>query len=74
VFVESWVEGVNKPDPEIYERLLARTDVPADALVYLDDIGRNLKPARVLGMTTIKVVEPRAALRELGGLLGVELL
>ena len=73
LFVESWVEGVNKPDPAIYHRLLERTDVPAQELVYLDDIGRNLKPARALGMTTIKVTDPVAALVELGAVLGIEL-
>ena len=73
LFVESWVEGVNKPDPEIYRRLLYRTELPAEELVYLDDIGRNLKPARALGMTTIKVTDPRAALIELGAVLGIEL-
>ncbi len=37
-------------------------------------LGLNLKPARALGMATIKVVEPDAALRELGALLGLDLL
>ena len=40
---------------------------------FLDDIGRNLKPARELGMTTIKVDDPDQALRELGALLGFAL-
>ena len=33
--------------------------------VFLDDIGRNLKTARELGMTTIKVDEPESALAQL---------
>jgi putative hydrolase of the HAD superfamily len=41
--------------------------------VFLDDLGANLKPARELGMTTIKVGEPVAALAELGAVLGFEL-
>ena len=41
--------------------------------VFLDDIGRNLKAARALGMATIKVEEPVAALRDLGKLLGLDL-
>jgi putative hydrolase of the HAD superfamily len=40
---------------------------------FLDDIGRNLKSARALGMTTIKVEDPEIALRELGAVLGVDL-
>ena len=41
---------------------------------FLDDIGRNLKPARALGMATIKVDDPEQALRELSTLLGFDLL
>ena len=40
--------------------------------MYLDDLGINLKPARALGMTTIKVAEPEAALAELEAVLGFE--
>ena len=41
---------------------------PSEA-VFLDDIGANLKPARALGMGTIKVSEPARALAELEGML-----
>ena len=41
--------------------------------IVVDDIGRNLKPARLLGMITIKVEEPATALSELGTLLSIEL-
>jgi putative hydrolase of the HAD superfamily len=74
--VESSVEGVRKPEPEIYRRALERLSdaagrplAPADC-VYLDDLGINLKPARALGMHTIKVVDPAAALAELSSLVG----
>lgn len=74
VFVESFREGVNKPDPRIYRVLLDRLSIPADRIVYLDDIGRNLKPGRDLGMSTIKVDDPEEALRELGHRIGLDLL
>ncbi|MCH6574590.1 MAG: hypothetical protein IH795_05210, partial [Bacteroidetes bacterium] len=45
---------------------------PAQA-VFLDDIGSNLKTARQLGMHTIKVDDPTAALLELQGVLGFSL-
>jgi putative hydrolase of the HAD superfamily len=73
VFVESWIEGVRKPDSLIYTRLLDRLDLNADQCVFLDDIGRNLKTARELGMTTIKVTDAGVALEELGKLIGFEL-
>jgi putative hydrolase of the HAD superfamily len=45
---------------------------PAEA-VFLDDLGVNLKPARAMGMTTIKVVDPDDALTELEAVLGFPL-
>lgn len=67
--VESSVEGVRKPDPTIYERACERLGVTADRCVFLDDLGVNLKPARAMGMTTIKVIDPVAAAAELAALL-----
>ncbi|HZR15420.1 MAG TPA: HAD-IA family hydrolase [Acidimicrobiia bacterium] len=70
VVVESSVEGLRKPDPRIYRLTCDRLGVTPPEVVFLDDLGVNLKPARELGMTTIKVVEPADALRELAGHLG----
>jgi putative hydrolase of the HAD superfamily len=70
VVVESAVEGLRKPDPRIYLLVCERLDVAPAATVFLDDLGANLKPARELGMTTIKVVEPDDALAELEDVLG----
>ncbi len=74
VFVESTVEGLRKPDPRIYTLVCERLGVEPERSVFLDDIGRNLKPARQMGMTTIRVTEPRTALEELSRVLGVSLL
>ena len=77
--VESSVEGVRKPEPEIYRRALTRLSeavgrpIQATDCAYLDDLGINLKPARALGFSTIKVVEPAAALAELSQLVGFPL-
>jgi len=73
VMVESAVEGLRKPDPRIYALVCERLAVTPAATVFLDDLGANLKPARALGMTTIKVAEPDAALAELKDVLGFEL-
>jgi putative hydrolase of the HAD superfamily len=70
VFVESSVVGLRKPDPRIYEHACAELGIPPGESVFLDDIGRNLKTARQLGMATVKVDDPEAALAELEGLLG----
>jgi epoxide hydrolase-like predicted phosphatase len=73
VFLESSVLGLRKPDPRIYEHACRVLDVTPDQAIFLDDIGRNLKPARALGMTTIKVETPAEALAALSGLIGFEL-
>ena len=73
VFVESALVGLRKPDPRIYELVCRRLGVAPARAAFLDDIGRNLKTARALGMSTIKVDDPDAALRELGALLGFDL-
>jgi putative hydrolase of the HAD superfamily len=73
VVVESAVEGLRKPDPRIYELVLERLDVGASETVFLDDLGINLKPARALGMTTIKVTDPDLALAELEQTLGFDI-
>jgi putative hydrolase of the HAD superfamily len=79
VIVESSVEGVRKPEPEIYERALTRLSdavgrrIEAADCAYLDDLGINLKPARALGFATIKVVDPADALAQLSALVGFPL-
>jgi putative hydrolase of the HAD superfamily len=71
--LESRVLGVRKPDPHFYELACEALDVEPDECVFLDDLGVNLKPARALGMHTIKVSDPDAALAELGELTGLSL-
>lgn len=55
VLVESCLEGVRKPEPEIFERALSRLGADPATTLMLDDIGPNLKTARALGMDTFKV-------------------
>lgn len=74
VFVESSVVGLRKPDPRIYQHTCEAIGVGPDEAIFLDDIGSNLKAARALGMTTIKVDDPDEALRTLGDLIGIALL
>jgi putative hydrolase of the HAD superfamily len=73
VIVESAVEGVRKPDPRFYLMACERLEVEPGRCVFLDDLGVNLKPARALGMRTIKVSDPADALAELEDILGVTL-
>ena len=71
--VESRSEGVRKPEPAFYTLACERLNVAPAEAVFLDDLGINLKPARALGMTTIKVVTEDQALAELEQVLGIAL-
>lgn len=73
VFIESSVEGLRKPDPAIYRLACERLDAAPEEMIFLDDIGGNLKPALAMGMATIKVDAPEQALRELSALVGIGL-
>ena len=71
--IESSRVGVRKPERAFYEIACATAGVEPEEVVFLDDLGINLKPAAAMGMTTIKVVDPGSALAELGAVLGREL-
>lgn len=71
--VESSRLGMRKPDPRIYRHACELLGVAPDRCVYLDDLGVNLKPAREMGMRTIKVGDPGVALGELEAILGMAL-
>ncbi|MDT0308278.1 HAD-IA family hydrolase [Streptomyces sp. DSM 44917] len=74
VAVISEREGIAKPDPEIYRRVLERLGLPASACVFVDDYPRNLLPARALGLTTVLADGgPAATPAALAALLGVPL-
>ena len=68
--IESSKAGLRKPDPRIYRLACDALGVAPENAVYLDDLGINLKPARELGMTTIKVADPDVALAELEAAVG----
>ena len=67
--IESSIVGIRKPNPEIYMMSCDALNVSPDQCIYLDDLGINLKPARELGMTTIKVIQPEDAIQEVKNIL-----
>ena len=71
--IESSKVGIRKPNPAIYELACKQMGITASEAVYLDDLGINLKPARELGMTTIKVLNAEQAISELEHHLGISL-
>jgi putative hydrolase of the HAD superfamily len=73
VIVESAKVGHRKPHPEIYLMTCAQLGIAPEEAVFLDDFGVNLKGARALGMTTIKVDATTSAIDELEQVLGIPL-
>ena len=71
--VESSKVNVRKPDPDFYLLACKKANIIPDEAIFLDDLGINLKPAKELGMKTIKVIDPDAALDELQSLLDFKL-
>jgi putative hydrolase of the HAD superfamily len=71
--IESAKIGLRKPDPRIYRMMVEALKVDPKHCVYLDDLGVNLKPAREMGMTTIKVISAAQAISELEAATGLAL-
>ena len=65
LLIESSIEGCRKPEEKFYEIACERLKVKPENCVFLDDLGINLKPARTMGMSTIKVINPEDAIKEL---------
>ena len=71
--IESARIGLRKPDPRIYRMMIDTLKVDPKRCVYLDDLGVNLKPAREMGMATIKVTNGPQAIAELEATTGLKL-
>eukprot|EP00960_Hanusia_phi_P051549 760862-Hanusia_phi.AAC.3 len=76
VIIESALVGIRKPDAKIFQLVLDSLKVEnSQEVVFLDDMGPNLKGATTIGIQTIKVeVEYMHAIRELETLVGFPLL
>ena len=71
--VESARVGIRTPELGFYEIALERLGIEPAEAVFLDDLGINLKPAKAMGMTTIKVLSADQALTDLEAVIGIEL-
>ncbi|MFV0534064.1 MAG: HAD-IA family hydrolase [Cumulibacter sp.] len=71
--IESSKVGFRKPEPKFYTTACETLGVQPDECVYLDDLGINLKPAKAMGMRTIKVLGAEQAISDLEGILGIPL-
>jgi epoxide hydrolase-like predicted phosphatase len=65
--------GLRKPDPAIYRLGAERIGLAPEACVFVDDLGGNLKPARAMGMLTIRHSSAEETIPQLEAALGVTL-
>ena len=72
--IESSKVNLRKPDPAFYKMACEKASIEPSEAVFLDDLGINLKPAKNLGMKTIKVINSTDALRELQKLISIKIL
>jgi len=72
--IESSKVNLRKPDPAFYKMACEKASIEPSEAVFLDDLGINLKPAKNLGMETIKVINSRDALQELQKLISIKIL
>lgn len=52
--------GLRKPHAPIFEHALARWDLPAEAVVFVDDAEPNIEGARAVGLTAVHHTSPDA--------------
>jgi putative hydrolase of the HAD superfamily len=71
--IESAKIGLRRPNPSIYRMMTESLGVDPKNCIYLDDLGVNLKPARDMGMKTIKVLNASRAISELEAATGLSL-
>ncbi|MGD0083542.1 MAG: HAD-IA family hydrolase [Acidimicrobiales bacterium] len=71
--VESWRIGVRKPEVGFFEVCCTRLGIQPHEAVFIDDLGVNLKPARQMGMTTIKFLSEDQAIADLETTLRLQL-
>ncbi|KAK5966051.1 Acyl-CoA dehydrogenase family member 11 [Trichostrongylus colubriformis] len=69
VVVESCRAGMRKPEPVIYRRICEALKTKPEECIFLDDLGPNLKPAKKMGFTTIKVTTTHQAIADLKAIL-----
>uniref|UniRef100_A0AC35TI73 APH domain-containing protein n=1 Tax=Rhabditophanes sp. KR3021 TaxID=114890 RepID=A0AC35TI73_9BILA len=71
---ESCKLNQRKPEANIYEHVLNKMNLKGEDVVFIDDIGRNLKPAReTFNIKTIKCVSIDQAISDLQQIVNVDL-
>lgn len=51
--------GLRKPDAEAFDHVVAAIGVPAERIVFFDDLAENIEGARARGLKAVHVTSPR---------------
>jgi putative hydrolase of the HAD superfamily len=62
--VASCLEGVAKPEKEIFDRLINRYSINPETSVFIDDLERNTEAAKKLGFFTIRYVDKKQLIND----------
>jgi len=68
---ESSKLGLRKPEEEIYKHVLLKLNLLPENILFIDDLGINLKPAKKLGFNTFKAENPKDTKKFLVKFLGI---
>ena len=68
---ESKEIGLRKPDQAFYDHVIKEVNISPNKIIFLDDLGINLKPAKAMGITTIKVISESQAKKDLSKILNI---
>jgi putative hydrolase of the HAD superfamily len=50
--------GLRKPDAAAYDHVVQAIGVPAERIVFFDDLAENIDGARARGLTAVQVTSP----------------
>lgn len=68
----SCTEHVAKPEPEIYQRAIARLGVKPDEVIFVDDFERCLVPVRSMGWHAVLAVSPEQIVKDVERIIAEE--
>jgi len=57
--------GIKKPDPKVFKLLLVQLNLPASAVIFVDDRSQNVEAAKKEGIDGIQFVTPEQLQKEL---------
>jgi HAD superfamily hydrolase (TIGR01509 family) len=66
--VVSYEVGAMKPGPHIYQEVLRRSGMPAEACVFIDDRPGNVDGAKRVGMQAFQFTSPEQCATDLAGI------